>query len=317
MNKVPGLRQMLPIKTDTWGNEMKQNENIIVRALENSTFPWTRKEIKTTDVDKFILDVYDRTGESSVLPNSINKTITIDSQKYTMTSKEYAKYKQQYGQNSYELLDNLRQSDSMTSEEKQFAIEKVYAYAKEQIKIDYAKENGLEYEESNMSKTTNELKAKHQDTSDYFSFLAVTKDMEKDTEKKKTLANAKYTNTTKQIIYKNTLGKEDSLYNNFLSKNININEYLRYKVADGNEAFKSDEEKSAKQKRLEYVNNPSNIKGYNNRLTILGKEYKLSRQQQVELKNLIDETVAEEHKAEVYKKYSKNFTIEDGEVYYK
>lgn len=317
MSKVPGLRQMLPIKTDTWGNEIKQNENIIVRALENSTFPWTRKEVKTTDVDKFILDVYDKTGERSVLPDSINKTITIDGQKYTMTSKEYAKYKQQYGQNSYELLESLRQSNSMESEEKQFAIEKIYAYAKEQIKIDYAKENGLEYEESNMSRTTNELKAKHQDTSDYFSFLAVTKDMEKDTEKKKILANAKYTNTTKQIIYKNTLGKDDSLYNNFLSKNININEYLRYKVEDGNEKFKSDEEKSAKQKRLEYVNNPNNVKGYNNRLAILGKEYKLNRKQQTELRNLIEEIVSEENRLEVYKKYSKNFTIEDGKVYYK
>ncbi len=84
MNKIPGLRQKLPIKTDIWGQEQKQSDNIALRALENAVFPWARKELNSNNVDKEITKVYENTGESSVFPDTINKNLTIDKKKYVM-----------------------------------------------------------------------------------------------------------------------------------------------------------------------------------------------------------------------------------------
>ena len=107
MSKIPGLRNKLPTKTDVWGNDVKQSDNIALRGLENAVFPWTRKNINTTKVDSALEDLYDTTGESSVLPTSIDKTMTIDKQKYRLTDEEYAKYKKSYGEISYNLINKL------------------------------------------------------------------------------------------------------------------------------------------------------------------------------------------------------------------
>ena len=236
MSKIPGLRQQLPIKTDTWGNDMKQSENILLRTLENSVLPWTRKELNSTLVDKELLNVYENTGESSVFPDSINKNITINKQKYSLTSEEYAKYKKQYGQTSYKSLNGLIKSSDykkMSDSEKQFAIDKIYSYATEQIKVDYAKQNNLEYEQSTLSQTTNSIKEAKGDTSYYFEYLAQTQELDKNSEKIKVLASSKADNKTKQVIYENSLGKEDKKYqvvkDAFTSNGLDITQYLEYK----------------------------------------------------------------------------------------
>lgn len=186
MNKIPGLRQKLPIKTDIWGQEQKQSDNIALRALENAVFPWARKELNSNNVDKEITKVYENTGESSVFPDTINKNLTIDKKKYVMTSKEFAKYKKQFGETSYELLKNLINSDGykkLSDSQKQLAIEKVYSYSTEQIKIDYARQNCLKNEQSTLSQVTNAIKKAGGNTSNYFEFLANTQGLDKDSEK--------------------------------------------------------------------------------------------------------------------------------------
>lgn len=45
MYKIPGLRNQLEASTDIWGNEVKQSENIIERAIENFIAPWSSKKI--------------------------------------------------------------------------------------------------------------------------------------------------------------------------------------------------------------------------------------------------------------------------------
>jgi len=231
-SKIPGLRQTLPVKTDIWGNDVKQAYNVVQRALENAVFPWTRKDVSTNDVDSEIMTVYDNTGESSVLPDSINKNLTINKQKYIMTSEEYSKYKRQYGQNSYELLSKLIKSSdykNMNNTQKKTAIEKIYNYANEQIKIDYAKENELSYEESTLSATVNAIKKAGGNTSNYFEYIALTQDMEKNSEKIKMLASARYASKTKSLIYENSIGKQDETYPKLKENNVTINDYLNYK----------------------------------------------------------------------------------------
>lgn len=330
MSKIPGLRQMLPTKTDIWGNELKQSNNVLQRGLENSVFPWTRKGLTTTDVDKELNNVYKNTGESSVLPDNINKKMTINKQDYIMTSEEYAKYKKLYRQSSYNLLNNLVYSTEykkLNDSQKQLAIEKAYEYSKEQIKIDYAKNNDLEYEESKLSKTINLLKKSNTNTSNYLEYLALTKDMDKDIEKLETLSNSKFTDKTKQLIYENNLlNKSDKKYGIIKNTGLNINSYLKYKLADSNKAFSADKKDdgtedgksiigSGNVKRFNYINS---IQGasYTQKLILYALDCKPSNKYQKELVvNYIKSNYKGEKQKEVLKLFGVTF-YKDGTYKY-
>lgn len=181
MSKIPGLRQMLPVKTDIWGNELKQSDNMVLRALENSTFPWTRKAVANSKVDIELSKLYEDTGESSVLPDTLDKTFTINKQKYRLTNEEYSEYKDRYGRTSYKLLRELVTTNdykNMTTDQKQKAVENVYSYAKELNKVDYANNNNIEVEVSSLYKAIDKLK-NDGDFSYYFNYLGKLSTIEK------------------------------------------------------------------------------------------------------------------------------------------
>lgn len=320
MNKIPGLRQKLPIKTDIWGQEQKQSDNIALRALENGVFPWARKELSSNNVDKEIIKVYENTGESSVFPDTINKNLTIDKKKYVMTSKELAKYKKQFGETSYELLKNLINSDGykkLSDSQKQLAIEKIYSYSTEQVKIDYAKQNCLKNEQSTLSQVTNAIKKAGGNTSNYFEFLANTQGLDKDSEKLEVLANSKYDEKTKKVIYENSLGKKDTKYDivkeSFTGSGLNMSKYLQYKAQE----FKADKKDdgtvngksitgSKKDKVFDYIDS---IKGatYTQKLILYALEYKPSSSSDREIvenyvRNLPNKTAKE--KLEIMSKFA-------------
>ncbi len=320
MNKIPGLRQKLPIKTDIWGQEQKQSDNIALRALENAVFPWARKELNSNNVDKEITKVYENTGESSVFPDTINKNLTIDKKKYVMTSKEFAKYKKQFGETSYELLKNLVNSDGykkLSDSQKQLAIEKIYSYSTEQVKIDYARQNCLKNEQSTLSQVTNAIKKTGGNTSNYFEFLANTQGLDKDSEKLEILANSKYDEKTKKAIYENSLGKKDTKYDivkeSFTGSGLNMSKYLQYKAQE----FKADKKDdgtvngksitgSKKDKVFDYIDS---IKGatYTQKLILYALEYKPSSSSDREIvenyvRNMPNRTVKE--KLEIMSKFA-------------
>lgn len=297
MSKVPGLRQMLPTKTDIWGEDIKQPKNKLQRGLENAILPWTRKSIASTDVDKELNKLYEKTGESSILPDTIDKTLTIDSQKYRLTGEEYSKYKENFGKTSYKMLDNLVKSKEykkLTDEQKQKSIENIYSYAKECNKVDYAKNNKLEMKQSTMYKTAEAVKKDGGVVNDYFVYIGATDGIDKAKEKMNVLANANYSDKTKSSIYSNTIGKEDDSYNKILKKtNINISEYLKYKQQD----FESDKKddgtlngkaisNSKKTKVYNYVNN-MNI-NYDSKLLLIGMQYKLTSSEMGKVVKIID-----------------------------
>lgn len=329
MNKIPGLRQMLPTKTDIWGKEVKQSDNIIQRGLENAVFPWTRKEVSTSKVDNALTELYDKIGESSILPDTLNKKLTINGQDYRLTNEEYSKYKTAYGETSYKLLNSLVSSNeykNMTSKQKQVAIENIYDYAKERNKVNYAKSIGAEIETSTTYNVLKALEKGGGNQSQYLSFVGKTKDIqgEKATQRKnKVLLDSNYSSTTKSIIYENTTGKDDKLYNVLNNGNININEYLDYKIRDSKDEFSADKNNngepisgSSKKKVYNYVNN--NITGVGNRLIILGNQYKLKDNERKALSEYINKIIPKtKDRIEVYKKLTKNFVVKDGKVYYK
>lgn len=299
--KIPGVRQSLPKKTNIWGKEVKQPENIIRRALETAVLPYTRKSISTGKVDEEISRIYKNTGESSVLPDNINKYLTIDKQKYIMTSDEYSKYKKESGKISYNLLNNLISSENykkMSDNQKQIAIEQVYKYSKEKVKMDYSKQNKLDCESSKLYKTIEELDRKKGTSSNYFEYLALTSDMHKDKEKLETLVKSNYNATTKMVIYENNLKSSgDVKYEIIKSSGLDINEYLKYRLEKSKGTFDSDKKDdgtingktisgSAKKKVHNYVEGMKAT--YMQKILLYGLDYTPSKSDKETIVNYIN-----------------------------
>jgi len=326
-NKIPGLRQTLPIKTDIWGNEVKQEVNLPLRAVNNFINPATVKNISTDEVDKELNKLYEVNRNSSLLPDILTKTVQLNKQTYRLTNKEYAEETKKYGQTSHKLIENfIKTSDynKLTQEQKETAISNIYSYAKEQNKLEYAKKVGEEVKPSTLYTTMKAIEKGGGKQSEYLNYLARTKGMNRESEKNKALANSNYSNRTKEIIYINGTGKDDNLYNDLLSKsNINMTEYLSYKNKVSEKAFSSDKDKngkaiagSAKNKVIKYLNN--NITGTGNRLLIAGKSYALQNGEKQKLSQYINKiTSSKEERIEIYKQLDKNFTVKNGKVYMK
>lgn len=324
-NKVPGLRQTLPIKTDIWGNDVKQEVNLPLRAVNNFINPATVKEVSTDKVDMELNKLYEENHSSSLLPDILTKTVQLNKQTYRLSNKEYAEFTKKYGQTSHKLIENfIKTSDynRLTQEQKETAISNIYSYAKEQNKLDYAKKVGEEVKESTLYTTMKAIEKGGGKQSEYLNYLAKTKGMSKESEKNKVLADSNYSNKTKEIIYTNGTGKDDNLYNDLLSKsNIDMTEYLKYKDKLSSKAFSADKDKngktiagSAKTKVINYLNN--NITGFGNRLLIAGNSYALQNSEKQKLAEYINSTVStREERLEIYKQLDKNFTIKDGKVY--
>ena len=320
-SKIPGLRQTLPTKKDIWGKDITLANNWPQRFFEAGILPTNSKTINKDKVVTELNNLYDKMGESSILPKTIDKTFMIDGQKYRMTNEEYNKYKTNYGQTSYKLIKNLVSSEEygkMNDKQKQKAIENVYNYAKENNKLDYAKNNKLECEQSTLYTTMQDLKNNGGSQSEYLNYLSKTTELNKDKDKNQILVDSNYTDKTKAIIYRNTTGKEDELYNNLLSKdniNININEYLKYKLQEFESDRKDDGTTSGeaisgskKKKVYSYVNNMNITR--EQKLILLGMQYKLSNSERTELANLINKlpNTSKDEKMKLYEKMQ-GFTV--------
>ncbi|MCI8410873.1 MAG: hypothetical protein HFJ40_00150 [Clostridia bacterium] len=326
--KIPIASKLLPARKDVWGNEKTRDSNPLVRAYEVGLAPYNRKKVVEDYTEKELLKVFEDTGEKSVLPGILDKDITINKQKYRLTSEEYNKAKETFGKTSKSMLDSLVKTSEykqLSDEQKASAIDDIYSYAKEKIKVDYAKGKKQKVETSSLYNVLQELRSSR-NQSEYLNYVSKTKGIEKDKEKKQILVDSYYSSTTKSIIYKNTIGKDDNLYNDVLAKdNISINEYLNYSLQE----FESDKEDdgtkqgrtisgSKKEKVRNYVNSMNITKVQ--RLAILGTQYKLKRVEQEELYNYLDKvlTQTEEKRLEIFSKYSKNFTIyEDNTIDFK
>jgi len=148
-SKVPGLRQTLPVKTDVWGNEIKQEQNPLLRGVYNLTSPATVKSIRDTELDREVERLYDSTGNKLVIPKTyIDKYFTYGDKEYRLNNKEYSDYKKAIGVNNYDTLSNLIKSNeykSLSDEQKVEIISQVYSYNKSLSKDAYSKINNISY----------------------------------------------------------------------------------------------------------------------------------------------------------------------------
>ena len=286
MSKIPGLRQLLPVSTDVWGNERKTTN-----YAENAILPWTRKEIKSEPVDKELSRLYDATGESAVIPKtSIDKILTIAKEKYRLSNEEYADLKKQYGQTSYKILSNLTSSSdykNMTDEQKVKAVTEAYKYAKASLKVTYADWNNLDADANSTYKKVQNVIDKGGDAKDYFTYVGLTDGLKTETEKNRALRDSDL--GSKSAIYESTTGSDDQIYPIMKKAKTNINAYLDYKLADI-QGIKNEEGKtisgSKKQAFNDYLN--SSKMNYNQKLLLKGVNYKLTNYEKNLLLDYLD-----------------------------
>lgn len=330
MSKIPGLRQKLPVATDIWGQEKNNDDNITRRAFETFIAPYTRKDLQTSKVDNELNNLYDMTGDDSIYPDKIDKTFTINKQDYRLTNAEYIKYSKDYGQNSYNIISNLVTSNNyqgLTDEEKIKAINNAYSYAKEVNKVNYSKKVNNEFETSSLYNVMNNIST-NLEKSKYLIYLSeMSKDDIKERDKKSYILNSNMRDSTKEAIYKNSLGKNDELYQILYSiDKVNINSYLDYSIQD----IKADEDEKSniegktisgtkKNNLVNYFNNSSNLSLFD-KLYIYGKTYKLSSQE----RKIVDEGIknsnlSDDEKIEAYKKLSSSNIVKykDGKIGWK
>lgn len=313
MSKIPGLRQMLPVATDVWGNEKEQKGNYI----DNAVLPWNKKEITTNSTDKALTELYDKTGESSVLPDSfINKTLTYDKQKYRLTDQEYAELKKEYGKTSYAIVSGLTKSsefNNMSEEQQVKAVSEAYKYAKAKIKSTYANWNDIDTEDSTAYKKVQDVVKNGGDAKDYFLYVGQTLNAKKEKEKIQILKDSDI--GSKKAIYESTIGNDDKTYSILdNTSNFNIKDYLDYKLQD----FSSDKEDdgtingktvsgSAKNKFYDYMDD-SNFT-YDQKLLLTGMKYKVTNTEREKIFDIIDDfNISKDDKLEIMSKM-KGFTV--------
>ena len=146
--KIPVLRQTLEPSTDIWGNEIKQAENVITRALETFIAPYSAKKDITEKIDLEIKDVYSMTGEDSVIPSIPKNYTNYKGEKYEMSARQYTEYKKTYGQMANGLLNSLFKTDTYLESsysDRADMINKVYDYARDEANKKLLKKYGVDY----------------------------------------------------------------------------------------------------------------------------------------------------------------------------
>lgn len=161
MYKIPGLRNKLEPSTDIWGNEIKQNENILMRALESFILPYSAKEYKNSNIDKEIKKVYNDVGNTDVIPGFPQSYVKYDKEQYRMSAKEYTKYKKTYGTSANTMLNMLMNTSNYknsTGKRKTRMIKKVYDYSREISKEEFLSNRNIDYDKKDFKYNKNDYK---------------------------------------------------------------------------------------------------------------------------------------------------------------
>ncbi len=148
MYKIPFLREILEPTTDIWGNEVKQNENLLTRAFETFIAPYSRKESIATDIDAELKNLHAISGEDGVIPHIPYNYVNYEKEKYEMSASEYTNFKKTYGQTANSLLEDLFRTSTYqnaSSDERVEMVENVYKYSMDEAKKNFLNGQGVQY----------------------------------------------------------------------------------------------------------------------------------------------------------------------------
>lgn len=148
LSKILGASKMLAPTVDTMGNEVKKygGKNNIFNVFFN---PANVNSNNISDSGKEIYDVYQKTGDKTILPRTAAYSLTFDGKNYNLSNEEKAKYQTTMGKyvddNVSKLLNN-KSYKQLTDTEKAKIINEIISDSNEIAKLEYAKDHKLEYE---------------------------------------------------------------------------------------------------------------------------------------------------------------------------
>lgn len=280
--KIPFASKTLPTARDTLGNEIKKygGENNVFNVMFN---PANTNKGKLSKAGEEIYNVYMQTGDTTIFPRTAPYYINSKGNKITMTSAERSKFQEvsgKYVENTLNGLINNKEYQNLSNEKKASIINEIVSDSYSKAKYDVLKIDTEEYK-----KLRNTLKYVKAVT--YYDYKFKTEDMKKDKEKLEIIVKANYTDKEKTALYENYIkSKEDDKYDIIKTTELNINSYLKYKLAESNEEFKSETKDdgtvkgktvsgSAKAKKYSYI---SSMKGitYTQKLIMWALEYEPS-----------------------------------------
>ena len=132
-NKIPFLSKTNVPYMDVWGNNEKNiGGNPLSRLAYNMLSPGYISTKSNDKVEKMLMDLYDKTGDTSVLPSNYTTSKKVDGENIRFTDKQFEQYTKAYGQTAYNLVDELSEDNlykSRSDDEKVNAIKKVYEVA--------------------------------------------------------------------------------------------------------------------------------------------------------------------------------------------
>lgn len=173
--KIPGVSRMLPTYKDQFGQE-QITDNVIDRVVQNFLSPGYVKDIKEGTVEKGLTELYEKTGETSVIPSYATKTLTQDKEKINLTAKEYDTYAKTRGELSMKGLEGVfkdKAYQNLTDKQKVDVVKGIYDYANDVAKTKVLK--GFELEGNN--KKAQELDNKGLD---FYKFVMIKKTADTD-----------------------------------------------------------------------------------------------------------------------------------------
>jgi len=133
-NKTPFSVWNVPYM-DVWGNDEKNFDfgiGLPGRLLYNMVSPGYIEKKSTDKVEKMLMELYDKTGETSVLPSNYTTSKKVNGEYIRFTDKQFEAYTKAYGQTAYNLIAELSEDNlykSRSDAEKVDAIKKVYEVA--------------------------------------------------------------------------------------------------------------------------------------------------------------------------------------------
>ena len=271
MYKLPGLRQQLEVATDVWGNEKEQADNIIQRAYESFLAPYSTTKNITSDLDKEIKSIYNKTNETGVIPSVPYSYIKYKDETYRMSANEYTKYKKTFGQNANKYLNNLISSNAYknaSDDDKAKMIKNTYDYAKAEANEECFKSQSIDYT-SDTLKELNALKKigiNDKSLSEYISNKTLASTIKSNSQLS---ANEKHKKIADNLIKSNLNDKQlaylygkyystDDKLNNLVELNIPIKEFIKLNSQDIESDYNSATGKtisnSKKKKVINYIN---------------------------------------------------------------
>lgn len=146
--KIPFARSTLDAKTDSWGNVMKNGDNLITQLWNTFIVGDQIKKDNSDPVSQELMNMYLITDKSSVIPNSSKSYFSYNNTRYDLNDEEEKQYLQVYAKSAHDNLDKLFKSEqyqNTDTETKLKYIDEVYEYANDEAKKEYLNNKNISY----------------------------------------------------------------------------------------------------------------------------------------------------------------------------